>query len=55
MDQVDQQLCATWVQPRVLDKAQMESMTKRLSEWGDNVTTILDSVQTNVSDSVFAE
>ena len=55
IDQVEQQLCATWVQPRVLDKAQMESMTKRLSEWGENVNVVLDSMATSVSDSVFAE
>ena len=55
VDQVDQQLCATWVQPRILDNAQMDSMSKRLGEWGDNVKVVLDSVEGSVANSVFSE
>jgi hypothetical protein len=55
IDQVDQQLCATWVQPRVLDNAQMASMAARLGEWGNNVSTVLETVESSVEDSVFKE
>ena len=55
IDQVDQQLCATWVQPRVLDNAQMAGMAARLGEWGNNVSTVLETVESSVEDSVFKE
>ena len=33
IDQVDQKITMTWVQPRVLDKQQISQMKTRLDKW----------------------
>ncbi|CAM9785174.1 unnamed protein product, partial [Phaeothamnion confervicola] len=37
MDEVEQELHVTWVQPRVLDKEQLGHLVERLDAWKDNV------------------
>ncbi|KAJ3012618.1 26S proteasome regulatory subunit [Thoreauomyces humboldtii] len=37
IDEVDQVVMVTWVQPRVLDRAQMETIRDRLTEWSGKV------------------
>jgi 26S proteasome regulatory subunit N9 len=44
IDQVSQQLCATWVQPRILDKSQVGSIVERLQAWGSNVDKVVGEV-----------
>jgi 26S proteasome regulatory subunit N9 len=55
IDQVGQQLCATWVQPRVLDNSQMKSMATRLAEWGNNVNEVMDSVENGMKETIFGK
>ncbi|KAI0542477.1 hypothetical protein GGR58DRAFT_251910 [Xylaria digitata] len=40
IDQVDEVVNFTWVQPRILDMAQIASMSQRLGEWGENVNKL---------------
>ena len=37
---VDQSVMLTWVQPRVLDRQQVESMTKKIESWCQSVHTM---------------
>jgi len=39
IDQVESIVTVTWVQPRVLDKAQIAALKHRLEEWNQNVST----------------
>lgn len=41
MDQIDQTLRVTWVQPRVLQKEQVALMTERLGSWCETVNSTL--------------
>ncbi|KAI9262370.1 hypothetical protein BDA99DRAFT_438760 [Phascolomyces articulosus] len=40
IDQVDQQVIVTWVQPRVLDKEQIDGMRRQIEEWNNQVKKI---------------
>lgn len=40
IDEVDELVNFTWVQPRVLDMTQIASMSQRLGEWGENVNKL---------------
>lgn len=40
IDQVDQIVVVTWVQPRVLDKDQIDGMRRKLEEWDNQVKRI---------------
>ncbi|GAA5804297.1 hypothetical protein EDC94DRAFT_602097 [Helicostylum pulchrum] len=40
IDQVDQIVVVTWVQPRVLDKDQIDGMRRKLEEWDNQVKKI---------------
>ncbi|KAH8653321.1 hypothetical protein BX600DRAFT_74945 [Xylariales sp. PMI_506] len=40
IDEVDEVVNFTWVQPRVLDMSQIASMGARLGEWGENVNKL---------------
>ncbi|KAI1809159.1 hypothetical protein GGS20DRAFT_597103 [Poronia punctata] len=40
IDQVDEIVNFTWVQPRILDMSQIASMSQRLGEWGENVNKL---------------
>ncbi|KAI2777860.1 hypothetical protein F4815DRAFT_274665 [Daldinia loculata] len=40
IDEVDELVNFTWVQPRVLNMAQIASMSQRLGEWGENVNKL---------------
>ena len=45
IDQVDQIVNVTWVQPRVLDRDQIDGMRKRLDTWNEDVNKIATFVQ----------
>lgn len=45
IDQVDQTVNVTWVQPRVLDRDQIDGMRKRLDTWNRDVNKIATFVQ----------
>ncbi|KAI1340669.1 hypothetical protein F5Y15DRAFT_414983 [Xylariaceae sp. FL0016] len=40
IDEVDELVNFTWVQPRILDMSQIASMGQRLGEWGQNVNKL---------------
>lgn len=40
IDQVDQLAVITWVQPRVLEKEQIDGMRRQLEEWNNQVKKI---------------
>eukprot|EP00092_Neocalanus_flemingeri_P029663 GFUD01032209.1.p1 GENE.GFUD01032209.1~~GFUD01032209.1.p1 ORF type:complete len:378 (-),score=123.90 GFUD01032209.1:375-1508(-) len=40
IDEVDQTVSLTWVQPRVLDKQQLETMTKKIDSWCQSVQSM---------------
>lgn len=40
IDQVDQLVVVTWVQPRVLDRDQIDGMRKQIEEWNNQVKKI---------------
>ncbi|KAI9498470.1 hypothetical protein BDB00DRAFT_881288 [Zychaea mexicana] len=40
IDQVDQLVIVTWVQPRVLDKEQIDGMRRQIEEWNNQVKKI---------------
>ncbi|CAO3630164.1 unnamed protein product [Cunninghamella echinulata] len=40
IDQVDQLVTVNWVQPRVLDKSQIDGMRQRLEDWSNQVKKI---------------
>ncbi|KAI8971864.1 hypothetical protein BDF20DRAFT_825235 [Mycotypha africana] len=44
IDQVDQMVVITWVQPRVLDKGQIDGMKQKLEEWDNQVKKIASFV-----------
>jgi 26S proteasome regulatory subunit N9 len=50
IDQVDELVRITWVQPRSLDKDRLRVMKNKLSKWKDNVEQILRVVSENVED-----
>jgi 26S proteasome regulatory subunit N9 len=37
LDSISQTATVTWVQPRVLDRSQLEALARRLTEWTDKV------------------
>jgi 26S proteasome regulatory subunit N9 len=41
IDQVDETVAVTWVQPRILLPAQIANMGERLQKWGDHVRSTL--------------
>jgi 26S proteasome regulatory subunit N9 len=40
IDQVEQVVEIEWVQPRVLDKQQIQAMSQRIKEWGKKVADL---------------
>ena len=40
IDNVDQTVSLTWVQPRVLDKQQLVTMTKKIESWCQSVQSM---------------
>ncbi|KAI1262008.1 hypothetical protein F5Y18DRAFT_182628 [Xylariaceae sp. FL1019] len=50
IDQVDELVNFTWVQPRVLDMGQIASMSQRLGEWGENVNKLGNWIETTGQD-----
>ncbi|KAI1294125.1 hypothetical protein F5Y03DRAFT_399745 [Xylaria venustula] len=50
IDQVDEVVNFTWVQPRILDMSQIASMSQRLGEWGENVNKLGNWIETTGQD-----
>lgn len=50
IDQVDQQVHVTWVQPRVLDRGQIGIMKTKMDSWAEEVSKIELLVETRASD-----
>ncbi|KAI1275025.1 hypothetical protein F5Y07DRAFT_371531 [Xylaria sp. FL0933] len=50
IDQVDEVVNFTWVQPRILDMGQIASMSQRLGEWGENVNKLGNWIETTGQD-----
>ena len=45
VDQVDAVVSVTWVQPRVLDKAQIAALGSRMQEWNHGVSETMKKMQ----------
>jgi 26S proteasome regulatory subunit N9 len=45
IDEVDQIVMVTWVQPRVLDMKQIKHLRDRISEWGKKINEKLVSLE----------
>jgi len=52
IDQVDQNVRVTWVQPRVLDKTQIANLRDRLLEWSKEVHQVAIYVEQNGGDVI---
>ncbi|KAI0002370.1 hypothetical protein F4779DRAFT_631023 [Xylariaceae sp. FL0662B] len=50
IDEVDGLVNFTWVQPRILDMAQIASMSQRLGEWGANVNELGNWIEASGQD-----
>ncbi|PAV91577.1 hypothetical protein WR25_10889 isoform C [Diploscapter pachys] len=50
IDQVDQVVHVTWVQPRVLDTRQIREMASRIAEWRKDVTSMENIVASNAKE-----
>lgn len=50
IDQVDELVNFTWVQPRILDMSQIASMSARLGEWGENVNKLGNWIESTGQD-----
>ena len=44
LDQVEQVVVVDWVQPRVLDKTQLDGMKQRLQGWSGKVVELTSSM-----------
>jgi len=54
IDQVAGVARISWVQPKVLDKNQIENMRKRLMEWDASVSTLNQYMEEKLSETVAA-
>ena len=54
IDEVDAKVLVTWVQPRVLDMAQIASLRDKLASWGKHVNEMANMME-NTSPELFAE
>lgn len=52
IDEVSQEVTMTWVQPRVLDIAQVGSLQTRMAEWWKNIETTIKLIKDEVPDVV---
>ncbi|KAI1371914.1 hypothetical protein F4677DRAFT_434022 [Hypoxylon crocopeplum] len=50
IDEVDELVNFTWVQPRILDMTQIASMSQRLGEWGENVNKLGNWIEASGQD-----
>jgi len=50
IDQVEQNVTMTWVQPRVLDLTQIASMQKRVVQWCEDVKSMEMLVENKAHD-----
>lgn len=50
IDQVEQAVTMTWVQPRVLDLSQIGTMKKRLTQWCEDVKQMEMLVENKAQD-----
>ena len=45
IDEVDQQIAITWIQPKVLDHEQIKVVVNQLNDWSDRVKRTLVTVE----------
>ena len=50
IDEVDELVNFTWVQPRILDVAQIAAMAQRLGDWGENVNKLGNWIESTGQD-----
>mmetsp|Transcript_31854 Transcript_31854/g.50841 ORF Transcript_31854/g.50841 Transcript_31854/m.50841 type:complete len:110 (-) Transcript_31854:46-375(-) len=50
IDEIDQKVHMTWVQPRVLDLQQIATMQKRLEQWTEDVTGMEQLLEVKAKD-----
>jgi 26S proteasome regulatory subunit N9 len=50
IDEVDQKVHVTWVQPRVLDREQIAIMKKKMDAWAEDVSKIEQLVEGKAAD-----
>lgn len=50
IDQVDETLHVSWVQPRVLDRSQLGSLMNKLDKWGDAISGMEKLIETNAGE-----
>ncbi|OMJ21413.1 putative 26S proteasome regulatory subunit rpn9 [Smittium culicis] len=51
IDEIERTIDFTWVQPRYLDKKQIESMCSRLESWSHRATTVADGMDSYIANS----
>lgn len=54
IDQVAQNVLITWVQPRVLDKNQIEALMRNVETWSKSIMTMEKLIESNASDILTA-
>eukprot|EP00096_Caligus_rogercresseyi_P002289 TRINITY_DN1437_c0_g1_i1.p1 TRINITY_DN1437_c0_g1~~TRINITY_DN1437_c0_g1_i1.p1 ORF type:complete len:429 (-),score=154.21 TRINITY_DN1437_c0_g1_i1:70-1227(-) len=50
IDQVDQNVSLTWVQPRVLDLDQLKTINKKIDVWTENISSLEKVVENNAGE-----
>jgi 26S proteasome regulatory subunit N9 len=55
IDQVDQVVMISWVQPRILDKGQIAQLRDRLADWAQKIAGQVDDLELNGHTEVFAQ
>jgi len=53
LDEVQERIIISWVQPRVLDMKQLQKMKTRLVEWTSNVKETLLFMESESSNEIF--
>ncbi len=48
--QVEETVNVSWVQPRVLDKSQLNSLMSKLDNWCDSISTMEKLIEANAGD-----
>ncbi|KAM0752324.1 PCI-domain-containing protein [Meredithblackwellia eburnea MCA 4105] len=55
IDQVNSTVSVNWVQPRVLDRMQIDDLRKRLGDWSDRVSLVGDLAQAQGGPELFVQ
>jgi len=54
IDEVNQTVTVSWVQPRVLDQLQIGKMKERVAEWTESVQSVLNYMQSETTPELLA-